>query len=84
MSTAQALERFRDFYNTFSASWLDRLEELYAPSFEFNDPFHSITADYAAQRAYFAKILSSLHHSKFVVEDIATGSDGSYVRWRWE
>lgn len=83
MST-EALARFRRFYDTFSAAWVDRVEELYAPGFEFADAFHEIRGDHEALRAYFRRILTALAESRFVVEDLATGDDGSYVRWRWE
>lgn len=78
------VQRFSAFYNTFSAAWLDRLPELYAPGFVFRDAFHQIDGDFAALRAYFARILSALHETRFIVEDVATGTDGVYVRWRWE
>lgn len=29
-------------------------------------------------------MLTALAETRFIVEDLATGSDGSYVRWRWE
>ncbi len=83
MTQAEALERFRRFYDTFSPAWIERLEELYAPSFVVADPFHTFT-DLASVRAYFRRILDALVYSQFRVEDIATGADGSYVRWRWE
>jgi len=81
---AAALARFRQFYDEFSAPWLDRLEELYAPGFAFKDAFHEINGDFAALRAYFERVLTALAYNKFTVEDVASGSDGSYVRWRWE
>lgn len=83
MSDAALLATFCDFYNTFSAAWLPRLPELYAPDFTFTDPFHTIRADFPALRAYFEKVLK-LPMSKFTTEDTATGADGSYVRWRWD
>jgi steroid delta-isomerase len=82
-----ALARFREFYDTFSAAtapaWLDRLPEMYAPNFAFEDPFHHVNGDIAKLRSYFARV-AKLPVSKFVVEDMARGSDGAYVRWRWE
>jgi hypothetical protein len=48
------------------------------------DPFHTFDGDFAAMRRYFERILTALACSRFLVDDIATGSDGSYVRWRWE
>ena len=84
MQTQQAIVRFRQFYDTFDASWLDRLTELYAPGFHMEDPFHAFEGDFAAMRAYFGRILTGLAHSKFISEDDATGADGTYVRWRWE
>lgn len=78
------LARFTSFYDTFSEAWLDRLPELYAPGFVFEDAFHRVDGDFATLRGYFARILTALHESRFVVEDVATGKDGSYVRWRWE
>lgn len=83
MTSDQALARFRRFYDELSAAWVDRLEELYAPGFSFRDPFHAVEGDVTTLRAYFSKI-TSLAESRFVVEDVATGRDGSYVRWRWE
>lgn len=82
--TVEALARFRRFYDEFSPAWIDRVEELYAPGFVFKDAFHQIVGDFPALRAYFHRVLSSLAETRFVVEDTATGSDGSYVRWRWE
>ena len=84
MTTAAALERFRRFYDEFSAAWVERVEELYAPGFDFKDPFHAIHGDFGKLRKYFTRALTALHESKFIVEDVATGGDGSYVRWRWE
>jgi steroid Delta-isomerase len=83
MTTTEALARFRQFYDTFSPAWIARLEELYAPTFVMADPFHTFT-DIAAMRAYFTRILATLAETRFIVEDVATGADGSYVRWRWE
>ncbi len=83
MTREDALERFRQFYDTFSAAWIDRVEEIYAPTFVVADPFHTFT-ELAPLRAYFRRILDGLAYSQFHVEDIASGSDGSYVRWRWE
>jgi len=79
-----SLARFRRFYNEFSEPWLGRLEELYAPGFVFRDAFHTIEGDFARMRTYFRRVLTALHATRFVVEDVATGGDGSYVRWRWE
>lgn len=78
-----ALARFRAFYETFAPAWLERLEELYAPGFQFRDAFHAVEGDFETLRAYFRRILT-LVESRFVVEDLAKGSDGAYVRWRWE
>jgi hypothetical protein len=78
-----ALVRFRTFYDEFSERWIERLEELYAPGFVFRDAFHTVEGDFGVIRAYFRRVLT-LHTTRFVVEDIATGADGSYVRWRWE
>lgn len=83
MTREDALERFRQFYDTFSAAWIDRLEEIYAPTFVLSDPFHTFT-ELAPLRGYFRRILTGLAYSQFHVEDIANGGDGSYVRWRWE
>jgi hypothetical protein len=79
-----SLARFRRFYDEFSDAWIDRVEELYAPGFAFRDPFHTITGDFEALRTYFRRVLTALYVTRFVVEDLASGSDGSYVRWRWE
>jgi steroid Delta-isomerase len=84
MDTAQALARFREFYDGFSPAWIERLEELYAPGFAFRDPFHAIEGDFAALRAYFQRVLTALAETRFLVDDVATGADGSYVRWRWQ
>ncbi|MEO8701875.1 MAG: nuclear transport factor 2 family protein [Kofleriaceae bacterium] len=84
MTTADALARFRRFYDEFSPAWVARVDELYAPDFEFVDPFHAIQGDLEALRAYFGRVLTALATTRFVVEDVATGADGSYVRWRWE
>jgi hypothetical protein len=84
MDSSAALARFRRFYDEFSAAWIDRVEELYAPGFTFGDAFHTIDGDFDALRAYFRRVLTALAESRFVVEDVATGGDGSYVRWRWE
>lgn len=78
-----ALERFRQFYDEFSPAWIERLEELYAPNFDFRDPFHEVHGDFATLRKYFKRVLE-LAVTRFRVEDLATGNDGSYVRWRWE
>lgn len=78
-----ALARFRRFYDEFSPAWVVRLEELYAPGFAFKDPFHEVHGDFATLRRYFTRVLA-LAESRFIVEDVATGADGSYVRWRWE
>jgi len=83
MTRADALERFRSFYDTFSPAWIDRLEEIYAPRFVVSDPFHTFT-DFAPMRAYFRRILAAFTYTQFHTEDVATGADGSYVRWRWE
>jgi len=84
VDTTQALARFRAFYDEFSPTWIDRVEELYAPGFAFKDAFHAIAGDHAALRTYFHRVLTALAETRFIVEDVATGSDGSYVRWRWE
>ena len=84
MDVPHALERFRHFYDEFSPAWIARLEELYAPGFSFRDPFHEVHGEFATLRKYFQRVLESLAVTKFHVEDVATGSDGSYVRWRWE
>lgn len=83
MTAEDALVRFREFYDTFSAAWLPRLEELYAPGFEFADPFHTVHGDFATLRSYFERVLR-LAETRFIVEDTARGADGVYVRWRWE
>ncbi len=82
-TTEAAVARFRSFYETFSAAWLPRLEEIYASGFFLEDPFHTFHGDFDELRAYFARVLK-LPASSFIVEDTATGADGSYVRWRWE
>jgi len=84
MTPAEALVRFRRFYDEFSESWIARLEEVYTPGFAFRDPFHAIHGDYEALRGYFHRVLTALAETKFITEDSAIGSDGCYVRWRWE
>ena len=84
MDTTQALDRFRRFYNEFSAEWVEKVGTLYAPGFAFRDAFHTIEGDFDALRAYFHRVLTALAESRFIVEDLSTGADGSYVRWRWE
>ena len=84
MTTADALARFRRFYDEFSEPWIARLDELYAPGFAFRDAFHVIEGDHEALRVYFRRVLSALAETRFITEDTAIGSDGSYVRWRWE
>ena len=76
------LRRFCDFYREYSPAWLERLGELYAPSFEFRDPFTVIHADLGQLRHHFAKAFD-LAASKFLVDDAAVGQDGAYVRWTW-
>lgn len=78
-----AVRRFRAFYDTFSAAWLGRLPELYAPDFEFADPFHRIRGDFVAMKAYFTRVLA-LPHNQFTTLDTAFGDDGCYVRWQWD
>ena len=84
MTPDAALARFRRFYDEFSPAWIDRLEELYAPGFAFQDPFHEVHGDFKTLRQYFTRVLTALAESRFIVEDLATGVDGLYVRWRWE
>lgn len=84
LDTTQSLTQFRRFYDEFSPAWIDRIDELYAPDFAFKDAFHTIHGDLPALRAYFHRVLTALVETRFVVEDVATGRDGSYVRWRWE
>ncbi|CAN5841131.1 hypothetical protein BH11MYX2_BH11MYX2_41360 [soil metagenome] len=79
-----ALRRFRELYDQFSPQQIARVEEIYAPTFAFRDPFHTISADYVKLRAYFTRVLTALDYSKFITEDEAVGADGAYVRWRWE
>ena len=62
--------------------WLLR-EHLCALSSTSCYPFHAFDGDFVGLRAYFQRLLTLLV-SRFVVEDIATGDDGAYVRWRWE
>lgn len=83
MASAE-IQRFRAMYDGFSAAWIDRVEELYAPGFHFQDPFHTVVADYAKLRAYFKRALTGPAFTQFITEDDATGADGTYVRWRWE
>ncbi|MEO7732522.1 MAG: nuclear transport factor 2 family protein [Kofleriaceae bacterium] len=83
MTNADALRRFRQFYDEFSDPWIARLEELYAPQFSFRDPFHAIEGDYAQLRSYFRRVLTALAETRFITEDSAIGGDGCYVRWRW-
>jgi steroid delta-isomerase len=78
-----ALLRFRRFYDELSPAWLDRLEELYAEGFAFEDPFHTIDGDFDALRTYLRRVLA-LASTRFIVDDVAVGEDGAYVRWRWE
>lgn len=84
MTPDDALARFKRFYDEFSPAWIERLEELYATGFSFADPFHTVTGDFATLRTYFKRVLTALAETRFIVEDLASGSDGSYVRWRWE
>lgn len=83
VQTDQVLARFRRFYDEFGPAWIPRLEELYASGFVFADAFHTVHGDFAQMRKYFGRILT-LHTTRFITEDDATGRDGSYVRWRWE
>ena len=78
------IKRFREMYDTFSEAWIDRVEEIYAPAFRLQDPFHTIVADYAKLRSYFKRALTGPAFTQFITEDDATGADGTYVRWRWE
>ncbi|HEY0252827.1 MAG TPA: nuclear transport factor 2 family protein, partial [Kofleriaceae bacterium] len=82
MTEAQALDRFRAFYATFSAAWLPRIEEIYAVGFVVEDPYKRFDGDFAELHKYYARV-ARLRGSSFAVEDVATGSDGHYVRWTW-
>jgi steroid delta-isomerase len=79
-----ALARFVDFYRTFSLAWLERLPELYAPDFDFRDPFGVIQGDYDKLRSHFKKVLTQVHESKFLVDDALRGEDRAYVAWTWQ
>ena len=83
MTEAEALARFREFYDTFSAAWLPRLTDLYAVAFVVEDPFVRIDGDFAAMHAYYERVLK-IPVSRFITEDGAIGKDGCYIRWRWE
>jgi steroid delta-isomerase len=76
--------RFREMYDSFSEAWIDRLEELYAPGFQFQDPFHAVVGDFTKLRAYYRRALTGPASTQFITEDDATSADGTYVRWRWE
>lgn len=78
------IQRFREMYDSFSEAWIDRVEEVYAPGFRVQDPFHTIVADFPKLRAYFRRALTGPAYTRFITEDDATGADGTYVRWRWE
>jgi hypothetical protein len=78
-----SIRRFCEFYDGFSPEWVERLEEIYHPQYEFHDPFHDFSADMPRMKEHFSKIFK-LAQSKFIVEDAARGGDGAYVRWTWE
>jgi hypothetical protein len=82
--TTPELARFRAMYDGFSEAWIERVEELYAPGFHFQDPFHTVVGDYDKLRAYFKRALTGPAFTQFITEDDATGADAAYVRWRWE
>ncbi len=83
MTRDEALRRFRDFYEQFSPKWVERVDELYAPSFAFRDAFHRIDADFPAMKRYFHGIFDKLAETRFVIEDTAVSEGGAYLRWTW-
>ena len=71
----------------FSDTIKGSFDRLFADAYEDTDAFvrssNVIEGDFAALRVYFQRVLTALAESKFIVDDVATGADGSYVRWRW-
>jgi steroid Delta-isomerase len=78
------LARFVDFYRTYSAAWLERLPEMYAPDFEFRDPFGVIHADYHKLKSHFRKVITQVHESRFLVDDALRGGERAFVAWTWQ
>lgn len=76
-----ALERFRDFYEVFSASVIrEKIDALYVPDAYFRDGFREVRGRDAI-KSYFLSSTETFEECTFDIHDTARQGGNYYFRW---
>lgn len=79
-STAAAVDRLADFYQTLSPSTLNALDGLYATDARFKDPFNEVVG-VAAIRRIFEHMFATADAPRFVVTRRIVQDDQAMLGW---
>ncbi len=79
-STAAAVDRIADFYETLSPAMLDRLDTLYAVDVRFKDPFNEVVG-VASIRRIFEHMFAKVDAPRFIVTRRIVQADQAMLGW---
>ncbi|MFM7012091.1 MAG: nuclear transport factor 2 family protein [Betaproteobacteria bacterium] len=86
MNTIQALDRSRryreiaDWFEQLSPQTLNNIEQIYAPSTRFIDPFNDLNGCCDTRRV-FQHMFDTLDAPRFVVKRIASNGSSGFMTW---
>jgi len=83
MKAPAAAQSVVDFYQALSPASLQQIEQLYAPTVRFKDPFNEVEG-IAAVRAIFEHMFRQLHAPRFVVTACVAQGAEAFLTWRFD
>jgi len=79
----RAVNSLMNFYESFSADNLHRLEDFYTQDIEFVDPIHKVPGILSLKH-YFRKMATNLVHYKIRYIDVLVGENSAYLTWEMD
>lgn len=83
MNIQDAVSRYIEFFNNFSASDLDRFETYFQSNARFRDPFNDVRGIEAIRRI-FAHMYKPCPKTRFIVHDHAISGMTAYLHWGFD
>lgn len=74
------LQQVIDFFETLSPSSLERLDQIYAPTARFKDPFNEVTG-HEPIASIFKAMFRDLHAPRFVVTAVTGDAEQACLLW---
>ena len=80
VTSAAAVQRIQQFFETLAPADLQRLADIYTADAHFKDPFNQVQG-VAAIRHIFEHMFVSLDNPRFVIRDTLVQGDQCFLSW---